>query len=601
MIDFLIMPVQRIPRYSLLLRELIKHTPPSHPDLKGLQQALERVDGIAVFLNEEKRRAEEYALIVALQEKLVPSKTRSKLVSLTSGFRRIVREEDVWLLQPLPGSPRRRCRPHTHTPLLPPSCPRPPTDGHWREQKCHLIVLSDMLLIVEKRTSFGQEQYLVKEQWFVNELFPMAPGYQHTHGARFVLQLMRCAVAHSAGRTRSLSVALSDEGAAAAAAADGAGPGLGAAAGAPGAGAGPERDADTPLERLLRADDGRLLAAVAGAVNSADLLAEASALAVYALRHGLGALVLRLLRADGGAGSRSSSLLRTSSLGAVTCVRFVKLACADYVVKLLRPWMLEFVAVAGAAVDPDAAADGAAVRKELIFQTQHLLDTICDSAGAVPGEARALLQALWDMNDAADQGAALGQAWALVVDRLFVPVLVQPVTHGLLDAEPSPAHARALELVRSVVARLAANAPYDYGSPAAFMNPTIKLYAPKLNAFVRDVSTFDRFSTAAPKAPPVSRVLYLNAMADVTHVLATLLPALGRADLPGNTYRSLCEALAVESVRATRAGGASSTSSQRCCRRDRLRPRRRSRRWCWRRWRARSGVSRWTGSWSWAR
>ncbi len=32
LIDFLIMPVQRIPRYSLLLRELHKATPATHPD-----------------------------------------------------------------------------------------------------------------------------------------------------------------------------------------------------------------------------------------------------------------------------------------------------------------------------------------------------------------------------------------------------------------------------------------------------------------------------------------------------------------------------------------------------------------------------------------
>jgi len=35
LIDFLIMPVQRIPRYSLLLRELVKATPAEHPDYLG--------------------------------------------------------------------------------------------------------------------------------------------------------------------------------------------------------------------------------------------------------------------------------------------------------------------------------------------------------------------------------------------------------------------------------------------------------------------------------------------------------------------------------------------------------------------------------------
>lgn len=37
--DLLIMPVQRVPRYKLLLAELCEKTPPTHPDAKDLQQA----------------------------------------------------------------------------------------------------------------------------------------------------------------------------------------------------------------------------------------------------------------------------------------------------------------------------------------------------------------------------------------------------------------------------------------------------------------------------------------------------------------------------------------------------------------------------------
>ena len=38
--SFLIMPVQRIPRYILLLKDLLKHTPPSHVDYLVLTQSL---------------------------------------------------------------------------------------------------------------------------------------------------------------------------------------------------------------------------------------------------------------------------------------------------------------------------------------------------------------------------------------------------------------------------------------------------------------------------------------------------------------------------------------------------------------------------------
>lgn len=51
----LILPVQRIPRYELLLRDLIKQTPPEHPDSAGLQSAAERIKDISSKINEEIR------------------------------------------------------------------------------------------------------------------------------------------------------------------------------------------------------------------------------------------------------------------------------------------------------------------------------------------------------------------------------------------------------------------------------------------------------------------------------------------------------------------------------------------------------------------
>lgn len=56
--QFLIMPVQRIPRYHLLLRELVKHTWTTHPDYEALDAAVDRLANIAMFLNEKKREAE---------------------------------------------------------------------------------------------------------------------------------------------------------------------------------------------------------------------------------------------------------------------------------------------------------------------------------------------------------------------------------------------------------------------------------------------------------------------------------------------------------------------------------------------------------------
>jgi hypothetical protein len=49
---YLIMPIQRIPRYRLLLAELIKLTPPGHPDFAATEKALELISAVAASVNE---------------------------------------------------------------------------------------------------------------------------------------------------------------------------------------------------------------------------------------------------------------------------------------------------------------------------------------------------------------------------------------------------------------------------------------------------------------------------------------------------------------------------------------------------------------------
>jgi hypothetical protein len=54
--DYIIQPVQRLPRYVLLLKELLRHSPPS--DAAQIQQALTSMETIASFVNERKRSVE---------------------------------------------------------------------------------------------------------------------------------------------------------------------------------------------------------------------------------------------------------------------------------------------------------------------------------------------------------------------------------------------------------------------------------------------------------------------------------------------------------------------------------------------------------------
>jgi hypothetical protein len=49
------MPVQRIPRYRLLLQELFDHTPHTHPDYQSLKSALDEVSKRADEINERVR------------------------------------------------------------------------------------------------------------------------------------------------------------------------------------------------------------------------------------------------------------------------------------------------------------------------------------------------------------------------------------------------------------------------------------------------------------------------------------------------------------------------------------------------------------------
>ncbi|EGC29927.1 hypothetical protein DICPUDRAFT_4855, partial [Dictyostelium purpureum] len=68
---FLIMPVQRVPRYYLLLTDLFKHTWPEHPDYENLKNALDKLKDVASFLNERKRESENFQKFTEIQSILV--------------------------------------------------------------------------------------------------------------------------------------------------------------------------------------------------------------------------------------------------------------------------------------------------------------------------------------------------------------------------------------------------------------------------------------------------------------------------------------------------------------------------------------------------
>jgi len=88
LLSFLIKPVQRICKYPLLIRQLLEHTPVSHPDRVGLEEAQCKIQDCVEAINESKRAAENVRRIVDCQNRL----QEGERLSLLTGSRRFIAE-----------------------------------------------------------------------------------------------------------------------------------------------------------------------------------------------------------------------------------------------------------------------------------------------------------------------------------------------------------------------------------------------------------------------------------------------------------------------------------------------------------------------------
>jgi len=73
LIAFLILPIQRIPRYRMLLEAIAKHTPEGHPDYDDLRGALGKIIAVADQVNEQIRSAENAQRVVEVQTMMAGS------------------------------------------------------------------------------------------------------------------------------------------------------------------------------------------------------------------------------------------------------------------------------------------------------------------------------------------------------------------------------------------------------------------------------------------------------------------------------------------------------------------------------------------------
>jgi hypothetical protein len=85
---FMIIPVQRIPRYRLLFEELLKHTPPNDPDYHSLNQSLSKIVDMAKENNDAIKAQENKRAIIDV---MLSIEIKSRVNLLNNPKRRLIK------------------------------------------------------------------------------------------------------------------------------------------------------------------------------------------------------------------------------------------------------------------------------------------------------------------------------------------------------------------------------------------------------------------------------------------------------------------------------------------------------------------------------
>jgi len=97
LMSYMIMPVQRVPRYVLLLKELKRNTLPSQPAFDSINKALAQITLTAAHINESKRQIENMNTLFEIQHRI--SGDVRDLV-LIQPYRRFIREGELLVHDP---------------------------------------------------------------------------------------------------------------------------------------------------------------------------------------------------------------------------------------------------------------------------------------------------------------------------------------------------------------------------------------------------------------------------------------------------------------------------------------------------------------------
>ncbi|KYQ89833.1 pleckstrin (PH) domain-containing protein [Tieghemostelium lacteum] len=92
--SFLIQPIQRLPRYELLLRDLLKMTVMDHPDRDNLVKGVAKIREITMYINDQQKERENLSQVLQIQQELLSYKGALEKLSFSSASR-LVRQGDV--------------------------------------------------------------------------------------------------------------------------------------------------------------------------------------------------------------------------------------------------------------------------------------------------------------------------------------------------------------------------------------------------------------------------------------------------------------------------------------------------------------------------
>lgn len=136
--SLLITPIQRIPRYNLLLADLIKNTPEDHPDLPKLKEALKRMIEMAEQVNLAVKFTENKKKLIQIQQVILFSEVddfdKKKMGALVQDHRMFVKEGDLVM-----------------------------KDSKGVKQGIHMFLFNDMILVTKKKMLATQYNFLLYE------------------------------------------------------------------------------------------------------------------------------------------------------------------------------------------------------------------------------------------------------------------------------------------------------------------------------------------------------------------------------------------------------------------------------------------------------